>query len=358
MQLRSFASLAWFSAWITRPALAAMLVASVACSDGNDLPPTGECSVEGAGAIAPPVGEPVALAGNVAGFDDLGYSAALGRVLVAPLGAAAAYLVDPETLAVTEIGGLPAGSASITEGDGFVFVADRQASTVVILDPAAGTVVGTFDLGSRPDYLRYFAPAAELWVTEPGEDRIEVLGFTAGSPPSLAHLANIDVADGPEGLVFDVSRGRAYAHASGDLAVIDVAARTEMDRWTTECDGSHGIPVVDEARGLIFAGCAATGGAAVLDANSGTLLAGYEVGVGESLLAYAPALGHFYLRGDPGAGVDILAICDGGGMTALGKATSPQLGHALVADDRGAVWGCDAQTGEILRYKDPYPAVP
>jgi DNA-binding beta-propeller fold protein YncE len=334
------------------------LALTFGCSGGNDLPPTGECVVDGADGIAAPVGEPVDLPGTVTGFDDLGYSSSLGRVLVGPLGAGAAYLVDPESLEVTAISGLPVGSASIADGDGFVFVADRQGSTVVVIDPGAAVVAASFGLGSRPDYVR-FAPAThELWVTEPGEGRIEVLSFTASGSPTLAHVSYIDVAGGPEGLVFDGSHGRAYAHASGELAVIDVASRAVTARWPTQCDGSHGIPVVDEARGLVFAGCAAAGGAAVLDQDGGALLAGYEAGTGEALLAYSPALGHFYLRGDPGAQVDVLAVCGDGGMSVLGKATAPQFGHGLVADDRGAVWGCDAQAGQILRFEDLYPAVP
>src|SRR5262249_21695944 len=152
-----------------------------------------------------------------------------------------------------------------------------------------------------------------------GHDRIEILSVAGAA---LSHSAYIDVPGGPEGVAFDFSHHRAYAHASGDLVAIDVAAREIVDRWATGCGGSHGIPVVDENRGFVFAGCTSRGGGAVLSADDGRLIAGFEAGGGDAILGYSSALGHFYLRGDPGPNVDILGVCDDGSLANLGVATA------------------------------------
>jgi DNA-binding beta-propeller fold protein YncE len=305
-----------------------------------------------AAGVAAPEGRPVVLGNDVGGFDDLAYSATLGRVLVAPYSAGAVYLVDPDTEQVTSIPGV--SGASITEGAGRIYVADRSARALVVVDPGAGTVLGSVPLSSGPDYVRHAAATDEIWVTEPGSDRIEILSVGADGVPAVS--GTVTVPGGPEGVAFDVGRRRAYAHASGRLAVIDVDARTVLESWETGCGASHGIPVVDEGRGLVFAGCATAGGGAILDSDDGRLVAGYETGSGEAILAYSSALGHFYLRGDPGEDVAILGVCDDGTAALLGTARASGSGHGAIADDRGNLWVCDAPGAGLLRFQDPYPA--
>jgi hypothetical protein len=142
------------------------------------------------------------------------------------------------------------------------------------------------------------------------------------------------------------------------MLAIDVAARQVVSRWSTRCGGSHGIPPVDGARGMVFAGCSSSGGGAVLDTMSGNVLSGYQVGGGDAILAYSPSMRRFYLRGDPGGSVAILAVCDDGQMSALATVTASQSGHGAAADDRGAVWIADTPGGGLIRIADPYPATP
>jgi streptogramin lyase len=301
----------------------------------------------------PPVAEPVALAGEAASFDDILYSAELGQVIAIPQGRGVLHLVDPDSLAVTSFAGFPTGIASADASNGRIFVLDRSGEQVLVVDPADGTTVGVFALSAHPDYVRVSPATAEVWVTEPGSQRIEVLTVEGDV---LAHAADIATEGGPEGVAFDVGRRRAYIQRSGGaIAAIDVDARMVVDTWPSGCGSSHGIPVVDEARGLVFAGCSSGGGGAMLDSDDGTLLASHEAGGGAALLAYAPALGHFYLRGDPGSGVAMLAVCGGSELALLGTAMTTDHGHGMVADDRGNLWVCDADNGGILRLRDPWP---
>src|SRR4051794_2571815 len=82
------------------------------------------------------------------GFDDLRYSARLGRV-IAPAGRTGDVdLVDPATRSVTAIGGFSTGlffvgghdegPTSADEGAGLVYVTDRSTMRLHIVDPVAG----------------------------------------------------------------------------------------------------------------------------------------------------------------------------------------------------------------------------
>src|SRR5256885_1038299 len=78
------------------------------------------------------------------GFDDLGYSVELGKVL-APAGRTGKLdLIDPKTLNVESIGGFSQsesahghsdGTTSASSGGGLLFASDRGAKQVVVIDP-------------------------------------------------------------------------------------------------------------------------------------------------------------------------------------------------------------------------------
>ncbi len=326
-----------------------------ACSGSNSLPPSGDCELPPIDGIDAPVAEPIAL-GNGTSFDDLFYSKSLGKVVVPYRRAGAIYFVDPSTMEVTVASGLPADLASADAGGGWVFGASRTSNQVVVVDPGDMAIAATVSVSARPDYARFSPDTGELWVTEPGNDRIEVLSVSGETTPTLGHAAFIETPGGPEGLVFD-GAGRAYAHVADLLAVIDVEARRVVDYWYTGCSGHHGFPQVDVARGLVFVGCGSNGAGVVLDASSGERAAGYEAGGSEAVLAYAPALGHFYLRGDPGPTVSMLGVCDDGSLALLAEPETAQYGHAMAADEVGNLWVADPARGGLLRLRDPYPAI-
>jgi hypothetical protein len=105
-------------------------------------------------------------------------------------------------------------------------------------DPSKRTVVAQTRLASSPDYVRWVEPTGEVWVTQPDEERIEVFALSAAGPPTPAHRAFLAVPGGPESLVVDVSRGRAYTHLwSGTTVAIDVAKRAKLTavRSATRC---------------------------------------------------------------------------------------------------------------------------
>lgn len=303
-----------------------------------------------------PAAQAIPLPGGAGGidFDDLHFAADMGRVVV-PGGEAGAVLVDPESMEVAALG---SGDAvqSADAGGGLVFALHRGDDSLAVLDAESGASLGSTPVGGGADYVRYVGSRNEVWVTEPGSGRIEVFALPADGDPVPASDGFVTVGGGPEGLAIDDARGLAYAHRfSGELVVIDLAARSVTDAWDTGCGDAHGIPAFDSERGLVFAGCR-DAEVVVLDATSGAVLDRHAMDGGATILAYSSALGHFYLRGDPGQTVEILAVADDGALSSLGEVEAGLDGHCAQADGAGHFFVCDARRGQLLRFTDSYPA--
>src|SRR3954469_14741657 len=168
----------------------------------------------------------LALPGGEAGigFDDLMFSSSLHRV-IAPAGRTGKLdLIDPATLKIESISGFSAdsdkfggghgeGTTSADSGGGFVFASDRSRTEVALVDTRTKKIVAHQKLAGGPDYVRWVAPLSEVWVTEPGRKQIE---FFALDKSALVRKGALDVAGGPESLVIDATRGRAYTHSWDD----------------------------------------------------------------------------------------------------------------------------------------------
>jgi streptogramin lyase len=345
----------------------ALCTSALGCA-AEASPHAGNSGVQASAALASDDPAVVQLPGGQAGIglDDLRYSKTLGRV-VSPAGRTGNLdLVDPRSLEVTPVGGFTAfstfdgddqqGVESADEGSGLVFAVDRASYTLSVVEPSRGSIVATTQLdATEPDYIRYVAATSEVWITHPARSTIEVLSVPKEGSRAPVHVATIAVSGGVEGLTIDNTRRRAYTHNfAGTVAAIDLDDRAVVATWPTGCAVSHGIPAIDEARGLLFAGCGSAE-TVVLDLDhDGTRLGGYALGMGRTILAYAPNLRHLYMRGDPGTTVAVLEVSDAGGLTPLGTFETTEKGHCMTADDAGNVWVCDWKSGRLLRFEDPF----
>jgi hypothetical protein len=277
----------------------------------------------------PPRITPIALPDGTGGigFDDLRYDATLNRLLVPAGRTGKLDLVDPQTLVVTSISGFSAqqrfgggsdeGTTSVDAGRGLLFAIDRTAMRLDVVDPSAGSITASAHLASSPDYVRYIAATSEVWVTEPDREQIEVFTLPDGKAPVPTHAAAIAVQGGPESLVIDAQRRRAYTHLwNGATVAIDLTSRTIVAQWRNGCDGSRGI-ALDERRGFLFAGCA-EGKAIVLDVDhDGRQLASLGVGTGVDVIDYNGTLAHLYLPG-ASATMAIVGVSRSGDLRLLG----------------------------------------
>jgi YVTN family beta-propeller protein len=311
-------------------------------------------------------GEAIAIAGDNKGigFDDLRYSRSLHRVIVPAGRTGNLVLVDPSThqpSAVAHLskeeaygGGHDEGTTSADEGEGALYAIDRTSNEVVIIDPAARRVVARAPLGGSPDYVRYVAPARELWVTEPDSERIEIFAISP-KRDALTSVASIAVPGGPESLVIDTAGSRAFTHLwSGTSVVIDLRSRKIAAKWPNRCNGSRGI-AYDERLHFLFAGCA-EGKAVVMDAaHGGAVLATASAGGGVDIIDYDPARRHLYLPGGSSATMTIFSVGTNGALTPLATTPTARAAHCVTTDGND-VYVCDPGRGRILVVHDSFPA--
>jgi DNA-binding beta-propeller fold protein YncE len=316
-------------------------------------------------APSPPTESSISLPAGTGGigFDDLLFSSALDKVIVPAGRTGRLDLVVPTTGAVTSISGFsthPAGThhrgegiTSVDEGSAYLFVTDRTARTVDVINLKDNRIAATAKLAGGPDYVRYVAPTHEIWVTEPHQERIEVFSLPAKGKPTPHHEAFIPVPGGPEDIVVDAARGRVYTNLwKTETLAIDLHTHKILARWSNGCKGSRGL-VLDAKDGWLFVGCA-EGGASVLDvARGGKELDHTRAGRGVDIIAYSPELRHLYVPGARSATLSIFGVAKTGKLVLLGTAPTARGAHGVAAG-AGRAFVPVPSTGALLVVKDPY----
>ena len=160
---------------------------------------------------------------------------------------------------------------------------------------------------------------------------------------------------GPESLIIDHSRHRAYTNLWSDSSLaIDLKDRKIAARWPNGCKGSRGI-ALDEKRGFLFVGCD-EGKASVLDVTSGKRLAEASSGAGVDIIAYNSNFAHLYVPGGDSATMTTMAIAADGHATVLGSVATARDAHCVTSGGRDKVYVCDPERGRILVFQDSMPA--
>ena len=233
-----------------------------------------------------------------------------------------------------------------------MFASDRSRTEVAIIDAKTLAVTGHTKLAGGPDYVRWVEPAKEVWVTEPNKKQIEWFSFDAGK---LTHKGAIDVPGGPESLVIDAARGRAYTHTWEDATVaIDLVKHEEVARWKNGCKQSRGI-ALDPKRALLFVGCD-EGKATALDlAHDGVQVGTADTGKGVDIIAYNPTLAHLYVPGGDSATLTVLGVATSGKLSVLGSVAVAGDSHCVAVDDANHAYVCDPKSGALLVVTDPFP---
>jgi hypothetical protein len=298
------------------------------------------------------------------GFDDLRFDPALGRLLIPAGRTGNVDLIDPATRAVTPVSGFSkiarydAGHGqsvtSVDAGGGWLFATDRTALSLAVIDPKSLRIVARAPLASAPDYVRFVAATHEVWVTEPGKQRIEVFALGSATPPAPKPIAFIAAPGGPESLAIDGKRGRAYTHKwKKETMAIDLKSRALVATWSAGCGDPRGI-WLDEPRALLFVGCE-DGTATALDVeHDGKLLSTVKSGSGVDIIAYDATRAHLYVPGDESATMAIIGVSARGMLSLLGTVPTVKDAHCVTSDDRGNAYVCDPKNGQLLVIHDPY----
>jgi hypothetical protein len=245
---------------------------------------------------------------------------------------------------------------SADAADGLVLTSDGSEPRLVALDGKSLALVASAPLSSPPDYLRFLAGRREVWVTEPRAAAIEIFSLAAGSPPVLAPLATVAVPGGPEALVFDPARGRAYSNLWQERTVaIDLATRAVVADWSAGCAEPRGL-AFDARNALLFVGCK-DGTVAVLDvAHDGRVVTRATAGAGVDIMAFDAARRHLFVPGSRAATLTLFGVGAAGELHLLASAPTAEHAHCVVIDGRGGAWVCDPRHGRLLAFRDRAPA--
>lgn len=312
--------------------------------------------------LAGPVGVPLPGGDGGIGFDDLVFSAPLGRFIVPGGRTGRVFLLDPATRKLEAVGALsklPAWSGGhgqgVTSADarpGTLFAADRTARKLIAL-PLRGTgPLAEAPLEGGPDYVRWVEPTREVWVTEPGRKSIEIFRFDLTPAPALVRTGRIEVPDGPESLVVDAAHGRAFTSTWHDQTlVISLRERTVLARWTNGCKGARGL-AADPERGLLFVGCE-EGAVTVVDLGHGGRLAGRaRTGTGVDVIAHDASSRRLYVPAADAGRLEVFEVSQDGSLRALWQAPTAAGAHCVASDGAGQVLVCDPKAGRLLLFQD------
>ena len=341
---------------------ASLTVNAFACVCQAAPAEAGPAPVARAPAAAPPRAIRLSPREGGIGFDDLGFSRQLRKVLVPAGGSGRIDLVDPDSFAVTSTvrgastpyaGGHGDGITSADSDGTRLFATDRTSRRVLAVNPATGALLASAALAGHPDYVRWVGVTRELWVTEPHEERIEV--FSLGADNALRATGQIRVAGGPESLVIDETGKRAFTHLwNGVTLAIDVSKRAIVAKWPNGCRGSRGI-AFDERDGIVFAACA-EGKLFALDVNhDGRRLGSVATGGGVDVIAYNATLRHAYVPASESGNMTVVSVSAGGELRSVRVVPTAKGAHCVAADDRAHAWVCDPLAGQLLLVTDSLP---
>ena len=298
------------------------------------------------------------------GFDDLGFSPELHKVIVPAGRAGKVVLIDPPSKRIEEIDGFSSqssfggghgdGVTSADVGHGAIFATDRDEMTLDLVDPISKRILAKTKLAAGPDYVRFVAATNEVWVTEPRASQIEIFSLPQHGFPEPNHAATISIPNGPESLVIDNERGRAYTNLWSDTTIaIDLRKRAIAAQWKNGCHGSRGI-AMDGSRGFLFVGCE-EGKLESLGLKDGHRLGEAIAGAGVDIIAYAPSLHHAYLPGGDTATMAVIEISAGGKPAVLATVATAKDSHCVTADDLSSAYVCDPGHGQLLVFHDSLP---
>lgn len=296
------------------------------------------------------------------GFDDIGFAAPLNRVTV-PAGATGNLVfINPVNDALTVIPGITAskatskgheeGTSSAVYADGFLLASDHNPAEIVVVNPRSKTVVERTALESGPDYVRFVESRHEVWVTEPEKEQIQVFKWSASSKPMLTPETVIHISGGPESLVIDNQRNRAYANLWKDKTVeMEISTHKVLTEWLNGCQGSRGL-ALDEAHNYLFVACTEGKAVVLSPAERGKVLASAPAGAGIDIISYSPRLHHLYVPGARAATLTIFDVAASGALNPLAVYKTAEHAHCVTDDNDGHVFVCDPRAGNILKIDD------
>jgi len=215
-------------------------------------------------------------------WDYVVYDDSLDRVFVAH--GDRVTVVDNKTGAVVgNVEGTTGGSHGIAFAAGKGYTDDGKAGTVLVFDPASLKVLKTIKAEPDADGIAYEPVSGHILVIDGDSAKITVI-----DPKTDTVVATVETGGGLE---FGVSgeNGKFYVDGAekGEIVRVDMKTNKADAHWPLQgCADPHGL-AIDRATMRLFASCK-NKVIAVVDANSGTVLARFPIGDGTDFDVFDP----------------------------------------------------------------------
>jgi YVTN family beta-propeller protein len=166
------------------------------------------------------------------------------------------------------------------------FTSNGRAGTATIFDLKTLQTIGTVKTGDNPDAIAY-EPVSKRVYTFNGRSK----DATAINAADGSVIATIPLGGKPEFAAAD-GKGKIYVNNedTSELIEIDAQAAKELHRWSLKpCESPSGL-AMDKTNRRLFVGCE-NKMMAIVDADSGKVIATPAIGEGVDATAYDPGTG-------------------------------------------------------------------
>lgn len=253
-------------------------------------------------------------------FDHFAVDLAGNRLFAAATGNHSVEVIDLKTNRVEQsIRGLgkPHGLAW-DAATGSLYVSDGSLAELRVYKGSPLTLAGTIKMSNDADDMVYDDAHHLLYVGHGGGSAAIPARVAVIDTASFSLVANVAVANHPEGLDLDAHGRRAFANIadSSEVAVIDAVSNKVTAQWKLT-GAADNVPLAyDAGRQRLYLACRTPATLIALDAVSGAEIARVKTGDGADDLFYDAALGRVYVISGAGE-VDAFQV-DGTRMESIG----------------------------------------
>jgi DNA-binding beta-propeller fold protein YncE len=282
-------------------------------------------------------------------------------LFVASETAGGAYQVDlsagplPPRQAVRWIPGAPAAhGVAVDPQSGLAFVSHSESNTVDVVDTGRSAVLQHIAVDDDVDGIIYVPGARTIYAVN-GDPHLATLI----DPQTRQKTGTIALGGKPEFAAYDPQTQLVYQNLedANGVALVDVAKRTVVDRWSlAPCQSPTGM-ALDLVHRRMFVVCNANALLVVLDLATHHLVTSLAVGGGPDSVAYDPTRRRIYVAGRRG----VLSVIQQDGPDAYRELAKVRLhygAHTLAVDpDTGRVYAAYASLfiGPRLAVFEPTP---
>lgn len=219
-----------------------------------------------------------------------------------------------------------AHGVAIISAVGHGFATSGRDSQVIVFDLKTFETIAKVATANGPDGIMYDAATNQVFVCANHGKAFSVI-----DPATNKVTATIDLGGAPEEAASD-GAGKVYVvlEDTSELVVVDAKALKVLTRYPiAPADGPHGLAMDIKTRRL-FVG-AGNKTAVVMDADSGKVLAHFDVGAGVDFTGFDPDSGDAFIPGRDGT-LTVIHEQDAATFTKLQTVATPEGARTLAVD--------------------------